>query len=65
LAKKQARIESINREWIDIELHPENTKRESGFSLSESWKPPFRTVKNGFRKTLSMHKKLLIIFRVH
>jgi hypothetical protein len=43
---KQSRcINSIMREVIEIELQPNNIKREDGFSLSKSWKPLIHTMK--------------------
>jgi hypothetical protein len=39
LATKSRYMDCIIVEAIEIELHPNNMKRETGFCLSKSWKP--------------------------
>jgi hypothetical protein len=54
LAMKSRCMECIIREVTEIELHPNNMKRE-GFSLMRAWKPLVQTLKEQ-KKVLSKEK---------
>jgi hypothetical protein len=45
LATKSRYMDRIVREAIEIELHPYNINRKSGFCLSKSWKPLIGSLK--------------------
>jgi len=45
--------ETHHREGMEIELYPDNTSREEGFSLSKTWKPLFQTLKEERKNALS------------
>jgi hypothetical protein len=43
-------VESIIREAREMEVHPDNTNREGGFSLSKAWKPLLQTLMEGWKE---------------